>query len=665
MGNAFWTTTTPFSSWSPPQRLFALIWPAFVLYLILKILVEKMWGKDEAVQQMRTRRAQGFAQFETDSDPSNLVGNARIVGGNESADQIRDTFKSILTLDLESLRKSLQEEKFNAYTVLCAYVWRAMKINKEINAITEVIREAFDYAEQLDSEYYRTEKQKKPLYGLPFSVKSNFFMKGYDVTCGLAKLLNQPKETTCPFVLHLQELGAVPFVLTNVPQGLLSYVSSNPLYGTTKNPWDLTRTPGGSSGGEAALLAAGGAAFGIGSDLAGSLRIPAAFCGLVTLKPTQARFEVTDTHGGLPGRGRLGLSFGFYTKNVKEQEDLLKLIIGSPDYFDLVPLTRTVPLKSVDQNAKKPVIGYFLDDGFTPVVPSNRRAVRETVNRLEKKGFECKEFKLQDIDPEFQPFVVANMLFRNIMPDNAAYMAEMYGGEDYDQYMKLFIRLIRYKQNFLFRFFANYFAMPLANLLLSERLACLGNASNSGLEAARQNQENTDIYKLKWIRYWKKLGIDALICPSFITPAQPFEYPAQLSTGAFLTGLFNLLDVPAGVVPVSPVTSEDTANLLRDSGTYGFPTLGDVLLKKQRDAAKGSEGLPNAVQVIALPNDEETVLQVMKLVEEVTDGVEKLEWKLDEDESSESGTATEKTALGGKSDQNRSHHCFRRVPAKQ
>ena len=79
----------------------------------------------------------------------------------------------------------------------------------------------------------------------------------------------------------------IPFVLTNVPQGFLSYTSANTVYGKTLNPHDLTRTPGGSSGGEAALMAAGGTPFGTGSDLGGSMRIPAAFCGLVSLKPTQ------------------------------------------------------------------------------------------------------------------------------------------------------------------------------------------------------------------------------------------------------------------------------------------------------------------------------------------------------------------------------------------
>ncbi|PIC43020.1 hypothetical protein B9Z55_009910 [Caenorhabditis nigoni] len=626
MGNHFWST------WTSSQRIFSIIWPAIVLYLIMKLLIEKMWGSNRgAVERFQKGREALFNEFKERSDPENLVGNRRIVNGNQTAEEIEKTFCEILQLDLISLKSRLQTDDYNAYTVLCAFIWRAIKIDEEINCITELIREAFDTAERLDDEYEES-GEKGDLFGLPFSVKSNFFIKNYDVTCGLAKLLEQPKTTTCPMVEFLSDHGAIPFCFTNVPQGLLSYVSSNPIYGTTKNPWDFSRTSGGSSGGEAALLAAGGSAFGIGSDLAGSLRIPAAFCGLVTLKPTQDRLCVTDTHGGLPGRGRLGLSFGFYTKTVNEQEFLLRTIVGNPSYLELCPMSSPAKLgKTAITPEEKLVIGWFTDDGFNPVVPSNRRAVEETIQNLKKQGHTIVEFKLSEVSEEFPSFVVANMLFRNVMPDNGAYMSEMYGGEQYDEYMKLFIRLVRVKQNVVVSWLIRYGAMPLAKLLLSKRLACIGSAYNSDLAACRQNQENTDTFKLHWIRYWKSKGLDALICPSFITPAQPFEYPAQLSNGAFLTGLFNMLDFPAGVVPVAPVNKRDV-DLLNDP-VDGFPLEGDILLKKQRESAQQSAGLPNAVQVVTLPNCEEMCLRVMKLVEEASSGVQRLQWKHDKNDS--------------------------------
>lgn len=114
-------------------------------------------------------------------------------------------------------------------------------------------------------------------------------MKGYDCCVGLSKLLGAPKDKDCTLVSTLFELGAVPFALTNIPQGLLTFHCTNPVYGTTKNPHNLDRTPGGSTGGDAALLAAGGSLFGTGGDLGGSLRIPSSMCGLVSIKPTDSK----------------------------------------------------------------------------------------------------------------------------------------------------------------------------------------------------------------------------------------------------------------------------------------------------------------------------------------------------------------------------------------
>ena len=97
------------------------------------------------------------------------------------------------------------------------------------------------------------------------------------------------KEKDGSFVQMIKELGGVPFCLTNIPQTMLSYGSSNPIYGATTNPYDTKRSPGGSSSGEAALLAQGGSILGVGSDVGGSLRMPAHFCGITSLKPTTNR----------------------------------------------------------------------------------------------------------------------------------------------------------------------------------------------------------------------------------------------------------------------------------------------------------------------------------------------------------------------------------------
>ena len=113
--------------------------------------------------------------------------------------------------------------------------------------------------------------------------------QGYDSTIGLAAFVGKPFSETSALVQVLRHQGAIPFVKTNVPQTMLSWECSNPIFGLTTNPHDTSRTVGGSSGGEAALLAAGGSVLGWGSDIGGSIRIPSSMCGVYGIKPTFAR----------------------------------------------------------------------------------------------------------------------------------------------------------------------------------------------------------------------------------------------------------------------------------------------------------------------------------------------------------------------------------------
>ena len=121
------------------------------------------------------------------------------------------------------------------------------------------------------------------------SIKECFKVKGYFATGGMSRFLDQACPKDGQFVQGLKDKGAVPFCLTNVPQTMKSYGCSNPIYGSTSNPLDKRRSPGGSSGGEACLIASGGSLLGIGTDVGGSLRIPAHFCGVVGMKPTTGR----------------------------------------------------------------------------------------------------------------------------------------------------------------------------------------------------------------------------------------------------------------------------------------------------------------------------------------------------------------------------------------
>uniref|UniRef100_A0A8R1HHA3 Amidase domain-containing protein n=1 Tax=Caenorhabditis japonica TaxID=281687 RepID=A0A8R1HHA3_CAEJA len=453
-------------------------------------------------EEFENERKEGFETFRKLSAPENLVNDTRLFDEKLTEIEIEELFRDIVALKLHSLIDRLQAKNgLNAYTVLCAYAHKMLESQNRLNCVTEVILEAFDTAAASDKLWYNSE-QKPPLYGVPFCVKCNF---------------------------------EIPFVFTNTSQGFFSSNNPHSPYGTTRNPWALDCTPGGSSGGEAALVADGGAPFGSGTDLVGSLRISAAFCGLVTLKPTQNRLHVSNDYG-----------YGFYTRNVLDLILLLKLVIGSPEYRELEPKSSPSPLKFVEKTGKYR-IGFFDEDGFNSPVPSNRRAVLDTVDQLKKDGHDVVRFEIENIDPKFSPFHVASMLFKDLTSKN-----------DKNSYLN------RYKNE--------------PNDTFVERFATIS-------------------------------SVNHISC--FLAPAIPHNYPSQLSNTVLSTGLFNLLDFPAGIVPVGNVTAEDMADL---SDEKIFP-INDLLLKKQREACANSEAMPIAVQVVGLPNEEEIVLEVMKIVE--------------------------------------------------
>lgn len=122
-----------------------------------------------------------------------------------------------------------------------------------------------------------------PFYGVPISVKESIKIKGKRNSIGLKHCPNRVEENDGLFIAMVRQMGFIPFVRTNVPQGNKSYECHNNIFGRALNPWNTQRTTGGSSGGEGGLISAGGSAFGVGSDIGGSCRIPAAFCGLFTL----------------------------------------------------------------------------------------------------------------------------------------------------------------------------------------------------------------------------------------------------------------------------------------------------------------------------------------------------------------------------------------------
>ncbi|NWY09286.1 VDHAP protein, partial [Aphelocoma coerulescens] len=162
----------------------------------------------------------------------------------------------------------------------------ALEVNREVNCVTDFIHGCEGQLQKL-----KKQKEKGLLYGIPISIKDHINCKGHISSGGMVKFLGQVKEEDSVIVQVLKHQGAIPFVKTNIPQTMINYDCSNLIFGQTLNPLNHQKSPGGSSGGEGALIAGGGSILGIGSDVAGSIRLPSSFCGLCGLKPTGNRIS--------------------------------------------------------------------------------------------------------------------------------------------------------------------------------------------------------------------------------------------------------------------------------------------------------------------------------------------------------------------------------------
>ncbi|NWS55756.1 VDHAP protein, partial [Chunga burmeisteri] len=169
----------------------------------------------------------------------------------------------------------------------------ALEVTREVNCVTDFIHGCEDQLQKL-----KKQKEKGLLYGIPVSIKDHINCKGHISSGGMVKFLGQVKEEDSVIVQVLKSQGAIPFVKTNIPQTMINYDCSNLIFGQTLNPLNHQKSPGGSSGGEGALIAGGGSILGIGSDIAGSIRLPSSFCGLCGLKPTGNRISPSACSDG-------------------------------------------------------------------------------------------------------------------------------------------------------------------------------------------------------------------------------------------------------------------------------------------------------------------------------------------------------------------------------
>ncbi len=230
-----------------------------------------------------------------------------------------------------------------------------------------------------------------PLHGVPVSIKASINVAGHRCEAGTRLRAGYVAAQDAPLVARLRAAGAVILGVTNTPELLMAWETDNLLYGRTNNPWDLTRTAGGSSGGESAAIAAGLSAGGVGSDGGGSIREPAHFTGICGLKPTPGRIPST---GHFPKSGGPFALLGVVGPMARTVADLKLLFEAMAGADDGDPCSAPVSLREMSEKELRTVgIGFFEDDGRTPVTAETRLAVTQAANLLSQRGLRVAQFR--------------------------------------------------------------------------------------------------------------------------------------------------------------------------------------------------------------------------------------------------------------------------------
>ncbi len=288
----------------------------------------------------------------------------------------------IYELSATEIVKKIRHKELSCVEVAQAFIDRIQQVNPAINAIHQCDpKRILADARQRDQDIIDGKKLGK-LHGLPISLKDSFYVPGFHSAKGIANLYKLPvSNKAATAVQRILDEGAVILGISNVPEFLASYETDNLIHGRTNNPYDVSRTPGGSSGGEAALIAAGGSCVGLGSDAGGSIRVPAHYLGIAGFKPTKG---LVPTTGFIPNEaGGLGKQLATYGPMARHAEDLelLLSVITGVDKQDIfaVPMPLT-PSNSVDVKLLRVI--YFLDNGLVTPEPETVNALTKAVVKL-------------------------------------------------------------------------------------------------------------------------------------------------------------------------------------------------------------------------------------------------------------------------------------------
>ncbi|KIY03223.1 uncharacterized protein Z520_01690 [Fonsecaea multimorphosa CBS 102226] len=464
------------------------------------------------------------------------------------------------------LLAKLASGEFSSVEVTTAFSKRAAIAQQLTSCLTEVF---FDVALQRAKYVDQCRSEGKvlgPLHGLPISIKDSFQVVGTEASIGFVSFLGKKSKENSPIVDMLLNLGAVLYVKTNIPQTLMTADSDNNIFGRVLNPHNTSLGAGGSSGGEGALVAFRGSPLGIGTDVAGSIRIPSLCCGTYGFKPTSSRIPYGgQATPGLPGWKPIVACAGPLANDFEALEVLTKGIIDAvPAVFDSTAID--VPWRSLEQDGKDKLrIGVLAEDPLYPLHPPVKRALAEAARRLADRGHQVIQLSPEQGHVADATEVAFELFCLETETPRGHILAS---GEP-----------------------------PVPSVAAGHRPANFGSYTYVGDIAKLDRLQKYAALTVKrqelsedWRKIWSEMKLDAVISP----PAQNTAVPHDTYGWPPYTCLLNLLDYPACILPFSKASQQQDSEPLRiqpgqagphyDPGTqHGAPCSIQVFTSRMRD----------------------------------------------------------------------------------
>ncbi|TFY68878.1 hypothetical protein EVJ58_g748 [Rhodofomes roseus] len=446
--------------------------------------------------------------------PSELLANLPkdVSGVPETCGLLTEEQIRITRFDGTALAQEIASGKITAVDAVTAVASRAAIAEQLTHPLTEFfLDEALERARQLDEIYRTTGKTVGPLHGVPISIKSQIDVKGHDAPSSFSSWVGKmvAKEDAA-LVAILRAAGAVFYCTTNMPQTIM-HLETHSYMARTLNPYNTGLAPGGSSGGESSLVAMKGSSFGVGTDIGGSVRSPAAACGLYSLRPTAYRIPYGGIHASCKGAEGVISVAGPLARSARDVKLFMKTILSAQPWLE-DPLIVQLPWRPVDET-RKLRMGYMLNDGNVHLQPPLRLALEKVVSVLKERGAEVGVEMV-----EYTPWEHREGL--DIV--RSLYFAD--GAKDVKGILAANAEPLK----------------PLTEWVLSNPLVREHTVNELWELCARR-----DAYRTAYSRHWNSFNIDVLLCPVGPGPAPRHDTAKHWG----YTAQWNLLDYPAAVFP--------------------------------------------------------------------------------------------------------------------